>query len=124
MTRPFTRHDREAEGGNTTLHFDASRFRTRSGGLTKVFVSATGTVVNCAGGIGPRRAGWLTCEEIVEEARGSAPVGTVARTKKPHGYVYLTPLNGPRPGDPAAPRPIVASRTRPPPSTTGPASCT
>ena len=100
-------YDREAEGGTTTLHFDASRFRTRSGGLTKVFVSATGTVVNCAGGIGPRRAGWLTCEEIVQEARGSAPVGTVARTEQPHGYVYLTPLNGPRPGDPAAPRPIV-----------------
>jgi secreted PhoX family phosphatase len=100
-------YDREARGGNTTLTFDARRFRSASGGLTEAFVSATGTVVNCAGGIAPRKVGWLTCEEIVQEERGSAAVGTVSRTEQKHGYVYLTPLKGPRPGDPAAPRPFV-----------------
>ena len=59
-TAPFTQgeftiepadnaYDSSAEGGNTTLTFDANQFRTPNGGLTQDFVSQTGTVVNCAG---------------------------------------------------------------------------
>jgi secreted PhoX family phosphatase len=100
-------YDRAAEGGTVTLTFDARRFRTPSGGLVQDFVSATGTVVNCAGGIALRKKGWLTCEEIVQEEAGSAPAGSVPRTQQKHGYVYLTPLSSPRPGRPAGPRPFV-----------------
>ena len=100
-------YDRTAEGGNTTLTFDPKQFSSKSGGLVQDFVSATGTVVNCAGGIAFRDAGWLTCEEIVQQERGDAELGTVARTEKKHGYVYLTPLKGPEPGKPAGPQPFV-----------------
>jgi uncharacterized protein len=101
-------YDKEARGGNTTLTFDAHQFRSPNGGLTQAFVSQTGTVVNCAGGLAFRRSGWLTCEEIVQEERGDAPVGTVQRTQQKHGYVYLTPLNSPAPGNPAGAEPYVA----------------
>ena len=100
-------YDTTAEGGTTTLRFDARQFRSESGGLVQDFVSLTGTVVNCAGGIAPAGAGWLTCEEIVQEERGSAALGTVARTERKHGYVFLTPLRGPTAGRPAASQPIV-----------------
>ena len=101
-------YDKEARGGNTTLTFDAHQFRSPNGGLTQAFVSQTGTVVNCAGGLAFRRSGWLTCEEIVQEERGDAPIGTVQRTEQKHGYVYLTPLNSPTPGNPAGAEPYVA----------------
>lgn len=100
-------YDQTAEGGNTTLTFDPTKFNTGSGGLVQDFVSATGTVVNCAGGIAFRDAGWLTCEEIVQEESGGATPGSVPRTEKKHGYVYLTPLNGPTSGNPAGPQPFV-----------------
>jgi secreted PhoX family phosphatase len=100
-------YDGEAQGGTTTLTFDARQFRRPSGGLVQDFVSATGTVVNCAGGVALGGAGWLTCEEIVQEERGSAQPGTVARTEKKHGYVFFVPLNAPAPGRPATPQPIV-----------------
>ncbi|MBA3277766.1 MAG: DUF839 domain-containing protein, partial [Geodermatophilaceae bacterium] len=85
-------YDKTAEGGNTTLTFDARKFFTPSGGLTQDYVSLTGTVVNCAGGVALRQSGWLTCEEIVQQELGSAPPGSVPRTEKKHGYVYLNPL--------------------------------
>ncbi len=118
-TAPFTQgeftiepaanaYDGTAEGGNTTLTFDARQFRSPSGGLTQDFVSQTGTVVNCAGGIAFRQSGWLTCEEIVQEEAGGAPPGTTPRTEEKHGYVYLTPLNSPSPGNPAGAEPFVA----------------
>ncbi len=100
-------YDTTAEGGTVTLRFDPGTFSTPTGGLVQDFVSATGTVVNCAGGIAFRNQGWLTCEEIVQQERGTEPLGSVARTEKKHGYVYLTPLNGPTPNNPAAPRPFV-----------------
>jgi secreted PhoX family phosphatase len=102
-------YDKTAEGGTTTLRFDARQFHTRGGGLTQDFISLTGTVVNCAGGIAFRQAGWLTCEEIVqEEAAANATPGSVPQTEKKHGYVYLTPLAGPTPGNPAGSQPLVA----------------
>ena len=118
-TAPFTQgeftiepadnaYDSSAEGGNTTLTFDAGQFRSPNGGLTQDFVSQTGTVVNCAGGIAYRRTGWLTCEEIVQNEIGTAVPGTVAGTEQKHGYVYLTPLNSPTPNKPAGSDPFVA----------------
>lgn len=110
-------YDTTAEGGTTTLRFDPRRFRDRpsrtngptGGGLVQDFVSLTGTVVNCAGGVAYRDAGWLTCEEIVQEEAGpDATPGSVARTQQKHGYVYLTPLRGPTPGNPAGSQPFVA----------------
>jgi len=101
-------YDKTAEGGNTTLSFDARRFLSPSGGLTQDYVSLTGTVVNCAGGLALRQSGWLTCEEIVQQELGAEPPGSLPRTEKKHGYVYLNPLNGSAPGSPAGPQPIVA----------------
>lgn len=100
-------YDTTARGGNVTLRFDPRTFTSPSGGLVQDFVSATGTVVNCAGGIAFRNQGWLTCEEIVQQERGSSALGSVARTERKHGYVYLTPLEGPTPHNPAAPQPFV-----------------
>ena len=101
-------YDRTARGGTTTLSFDPKEFRKESGGLTQDFVSLTGTVVNCAGGIAPGGVGWLTCEEIVQNEIGGSAPGSVARTEKKHGYVYLTPLSSPAPGKPAGSDPFVA----------------
>jgi secreted PhoX family phosphatase len=105
---PEGSYDRTAGGGTTTLRFDPRQFATPSGGLTEHFVSLTGTVVNCAGGIAPGGDGWLTCEEIVQDetAPGTVP-GSVARTEKRHGYVFHTPL-GVAPGAPASSQPLVA----------------
>ncbi|MDP9466256.1 MAG: PhoX family protein [Actinomycetota bacterium] len=102
-------YDPTAGGGTTTLRFDPRQFRTASGGLTQHFVSLTGTVVNCAGGIAPGGDGWLTCEEIVQDeaAPGTVP-GSVPRTDQRHGYVFHTPLRGVAPGRPASSRPLVA----------------
>jgi hypothetical protein len=106
---PAASYDPGAGGGTTTLRFDPRQFRAPSGGLTQHFVSLTGTVVNCAGGIAPGGDGWLTCEEIVqnEAAAGSAP-GSVPRTERRHGYVFHTPLRGVAPGRPASSQPLVA----------------
>ena len=102
-------YDRTAGGGTTTLRFDPAGFRTRRGGLVEHFVSLTGTVVNCAGGVALGGAGWLTCEEIVvNAATPRADDGTEPRTEQRHGYAYLTPLVGPTPGDPATSRPLTA----------------
>ncbi len=102
-------YDRTAGGGTTTLRFDPTRFRTPSGGLVEHFVSLTGTVVNCAGGVALRDAGWLTCEEIVvNAATPGSRAGSEPKTEQPHGYVFLTPLVGPTPGRPAASRPLTA----------------
>ena len=105
---PEGSYDRTAGGGTTTLRFDPRQFRTRSGGLTQHFVSLTGTVVNCAGGIAPGGNGWLTCEEIVQdEAQAGAAPGSVQRTERRHGYVFHTPLRV-VPGRPASSQPLVA----------------
>ena len=101
-------YDKTAEGGNTTLDFDARKFLSPSGGLTQDYVSLTGTVVNCAGGVAFRQSGWLTCEEIVQQELGTDPPGSLPRTEKKHGYVYLNPLNGSSPGSPVGASPFVA----------------
>jgi len=101
-------YDMTAEGGTTTLTFEAKKFLSPSGGLAEDYVSLTGTVVNCAGGVARRQSGWLTCEEIVQQELGSDPPGSVPRTEKKHGYVYLNPLEASAPGSPVGAQPLVA----------------
>ena len=62
-------------GGTTTLLFD-----TRRGELERHFVSFTGSIVNCAGGITLQGAGWITSEETVA---GPPGLGTEARLQLP-----------------------------------------
>ncbi|CAA9217377.1 MAG: hypothetical protein AVDCRST_MAG57-395 [uncultured Blastococcus sp.] len=108
ITAPEGSYDRTAGGGTTSLRFDPRQFRSPSGGLTQHFVSLTGTVVNCAGGIAPGGNGWLTCEEIVQDEAGPGNVpGSVPRTQQRHGYVFHTPLRV-TPGRPASSQPLVA----------------
>ena len=108
IAAPADSYDRTAGGGTTTLRFDPRQFRRPNGGLTQHFVSLTGTVVNCAGGIAPGGNGWLTCEEIVQDEAGPGNVpGSVPRTQKRHGYVFHTPLRV-TPRRPASSQPLVA----------------
>lgn len=65
-------------GGTTRLTYNL-----RSGRLIDQHLSSAGTVLNCAGGITPRRT-WLTCEETVT-SRGGA---------KSHGWVFEVPADG------------------------------
>lgn len=70
-------YDAGAGGGTTTLTFDPNRRL-----LTESFVSSSGHVRNCAGGITPW-GGWLTCEE---SAQGPTPP-----YQRQHGYIFEVP---------------------------------
>jgi hypothetical protein len=72
------RYDPLGVGGTTSLVFD-----TRRGRLERHWVSLAGTIVNCAGGIAYRDAGWITCEETVN--------GPNQGFQRKHGYAFLVP---------------------------------
>lgn len=90
--REDLRYDPLGVGGTTTLVFD-----TRRGRLERHFVSFAGSIVNCAGGVADRGAGWITCEETVAGPRQG--------WARKHGYTFLVPTSA---GVPAAPVPLTA----------------
>ena len=66
-------------GGTTTLVFD-----TRTQELKRHYLSLTGTIRNCSGGVTPWGS-WITCEENVNRAND--------QLKKDHGYNFEAPAN-------------------------------
>lgn len=66
-------------GGTTTLVFD-----TRTQELKRHYLSLTGTIRNCSGGVTPWGS-WITCEENVNRAND--------QLKKDHGYNFEVPAN-------------------------------
>ena len=74
-------YDARAMGGTITVDFDPVEMRP-----VREFASLCGTYVNCAGGLGYRDAGWLSCEETTADARNGF--------LRPHGYAFFVPLEG------------------------------
>jgi secreted PhoX family phosphatase len=72
-------YDPKAGGGTTTLTVDPA---TRK--LTEVFVSSSGHIRNCAGGVTPWGT-WLTCEE--------SNLGPSSSLNKQHGYIFEIPAD-------------------------------
>ncbi len=68
-------------GGTTTLVYD-----TRTKTLEKHFLSLTGTLRNCAGGVTPWNT-WVTCEETVQK------VETDKTYEADHGYNFEVPVS-------------------------------
>ena len=66
-------------GGTTTLVYD-----TRTQTLEKHFLSLTGTIRNCAGGLTPWNT-WITCEETMQKAEGTYDGD--------HGYNFEVPAS-------------------------------
>ena len=71
-------YDMNAGGGTTTLVVNPF---TRQ--LERDFVSLSGTIVNCAGGVTPWQS-WITCEET--------NAGTSSGWLKQHGYAFDVPV--------------------------------
>jgi secreted PhoX family phosphatase len=66
-------------GGTTSIVYN---LKTQT--VEREFVSLTGTVRNCSGGVTPWGT-WLTCEESVDKAYGKAG--------SDHGYIFEVPAN-------------------------------
>lgn len=86
------KYDPKGGGGTTSLLFDTNR-----GELVRDWASFGGSIVNCAGGVAHRDAGWITSEETV-----SGPTQGFA---KAHGYNFLVPATA---GGPVAAEPLQA----------------
>jgi uncharacterized protein len=80
------KYDDLGVGGTTTLEFN-----TRRGELESHFVSFAGSIVNCAGGLAYKDAGWLTSEETI--------AGPNQGWSQKHGYNFLVTVGatGPEP---------------------------
>jgi len=76
---PAKAYDGKAAGGTTSLEWDPTTRR-----LVASFVSLSGTVRNCAGGVTPWGT-WLSCEETTD--------GPAQGYTKPHGYVFEVPAS-------------------------------
>jgi secreted PhoX family phosphatase len=86
------RYDPLGVGGTTSLLFD-----TRRGELLGDWSSFGGSIVNCAGGIAYRDAGWITCEETI--------AGPAQGWGQKHGYAFLVPTGA---RTPVTPPPLTA----------------
>ena len=75
-----TPYDARGMGGTITIDFDPASMRP-----VREFVSICGTIVNCAGGLAWRDAGWISCEETTQDARNGY--------LEPHGYSFLVPAS-------------------------------
>ena len=73
-------------GGTTSIVYN---LKTKT--VEREFVSLTGTVRNCSGGVTPWGT-WLTCEESVDKAYGKAG--------SDHGYIFEVPANASSMTDP------------------------
>ena len=73
-------------GGTTSIVYN---LKTQT--VEREFVSLTGTVRNCSGGVTPWGT-WLTCEESVDKAYGKAG--------SDHGYIFEVPANASSMTDP------------------------
>ena len=83
-------YDPAAGGGTTNIELSATGERVRE------YVSVSGTVNNCAGGVTPWGT-WLTCEETEKKA------GTDGLTRD-HGWVFeVSPVGTENPGNSAEP---------------------
>lgn len=88
-----TKYDPLGGGGTVTLDYDFQQRR-----LVRDFVSLSGTIVNCAGGLFLRQMGWITCEETV--------AGPAQGWGRKHGYCFLVPVSADGPV-PAVPLPAM-----------------